>query len=118
MDKKETRLRRARQTRHKIRELRVNRLTVFRSNAHIYASITDADGSKVLVSASTVEPEVRTQLAGSGQNTDAAVAVGKRIAEKALAAGIASVAFDRAGYRFHGRVKALAEAAREAGLKF
>ncbi|MFZ9678459.1 MAG: 50S ribosomal protein L18 [Quisquiliibacterium sp.] len=118
MDKKETRLRRARQTRHKIRELRVNRLTVFRSNAHIYASITDADGAKVLVSASTVEPEVRTQLAGSGQNTDAAVAVGKRIAEKALAAGIASVAFDRAGYRFHGRVKALAEAAREAGLKF
>ena len=118
MDKKQGRLRRARQTRHKIRELRVNRLTVFRSNTHIYANITDAFGERVLVSASTLESEVRTQLGGMGSNKDAAAVVGKRIAEKALAAGIGSVAFDRAGYRFHGRVKALAEAAREAGLKF
>ena len=118
MDKKQGRLRRARQTRLKIRELRVNRLTVFRSNTHIYANITDALGERVLVSASTLESEVRTQLGGMGSNKDAAAVVGKRIAEKALAAGIGSVAFDRAGYRFHGRVKALAEAAREAGLKF
>lgn len=118
MDKKQARLRRARQTRLKIRELRVNRLTVYRSNTHIYANITDAGGEKVLVSASTVETEVRSQLGGKGGNTDAASMVGKRIAEKALQAGIDSVAFDRAGYRFHGRIKALAEAAREAGLKF
>lgn len=118
MDKKQVRLRRARQTRLKIRELRVNRLTVFRSNAHIYANITDASGDRVLVSASTAETDIRNQLGGNGGNANAAAAVGKRIAEKALAAGIASVAFDRAGYRFHGRVKALAEAAREAGLKF
>ena len=118
MDKKQARLRRARQTRLKIRELRVGRLTVFRTNTHIYANIIDAAGDKVLVSASTVESEVRTQLGGKGSNTDAASVVGKRIAEKALKAGIDSVAFDRAGYRYHGRVKALAEAAREAGLKF
>ncbi len=118
MDKKQVRLRRARQTRHKIRELRVNRLTVFRSNTHIYANITDAFGARVLVSASSLESEVRTQLGSTGNDKDAAAVVGKRIAEKALAAGIGSVAFDRAGYRFHGRVKALAEAAREAGLKF
>ena len=118
MDKKQARLRRARQTRLKIRELRVNRLTVYRSNTHIYANITDAGGEKVLVSASTVETEVRSQLGGKGANTEAASMVGKRIAEKALQAGIDSVAFDRAGYRFHGRIKALAEAAREAGLKF
>jgi large subunit ribosomal protein L18 len=121
MDKKQSRLRRARQTRHKIDELRVNRLTVFRSNAHIYASIVAAGGDRVLVSASTNESEVRSQLAGTagkGSNTAAAAMVGQRVAQKALAAGIDSVAFDRAGYRFHGRVKALAEAAREAGLKF
>ena len=121
MDKKESRLRRARQTRLKIRQLRANRLTVHRTNLHIYANITDADGAKVLVSASTLETEVRAQLAGAsgkGGNAGAAALVGKRIAEKALKAGIDSVAFDRAGFRFHGRVKALAEAAREAGLKF
>lgn len=118
MDKKQARLRRARQTRLKIRELRVGRLTVFRTNTHIYANIIDAAGEKVLVSASTVEAEVRNQLGGKGGNADAATVVGKRIAEKALKAGIDSVAFDRAGYRYHGRVKALAEAAREAGLKF
>ena len=121
MDKKQARLRRARQTRLKIRELRVGRLTVFRSNMHIYANIIDAAGEKVLVSASTVESDVRSALEGGdgkGGTAGAAAAVGKRIAERALAAGIESVAFDRAGYRYHGRVKALAEAAREAGLKF
>ena len=118
MDKKQARLRRARQTRLKIRELRVGRLTVFRTNTHIYANIIDATGGKVIVSASTVESEVRSQLGGNGGNAAAAAAVGKRIAEKALKAGVDSVAFDRAGYRYHGRVKALAEAAREAGLKF
>lgn len=118
MDKKQARLRRARQTRLKIRELRVGRLTVFRTNTHIYANIIDATGGKVIVSASTVESELRAQLGGKGSNTEAAAAVGKRIAEKALQAGVDSVAFDRAGYRYHGRVKALAEAAREAGLKF
>lgn len=118
MDKKQARLRRARQTRLKIRELRVGRLTVFRTNTHIYANIIDATGGNVIASASTVEAELRTQLGGKGSNTDAAAAVGRRIAEKALKAGVESVAFDRAGYRYHGRVKALAEAAREAGLKF
>ena len=120
-DKKASRLRRSRQTRHKISELRVNRLSVFRSNAHIYANIISPEGDRVLVSASTVEADVRAQLAGKtgrGGNADAAAIVGKRVAEKALKAGIESVAFDRSGYRYHGRVRALAEAAREAGLKF
>ena len=121
MDKKQSRLRRSLQTRHKISELRVDRLTVYRSTLHIYANILAAAGDQVLVSASTAEAEVRQQLAGQsgkGGNTAAAAIVGKRLAEKALAQGIQSVAFDRAGYRFHGRVKTLAEAAREAGLKF
>jgi large subunit ribosomal protein L18 len=121
MDKKQARLRRSRQTRLKIRELRANRLSVHRSNLHIYASIISAQGDRVLVSASSLEAEVRSQFAGQtgrGGNAGAAAAVGKRLAEKALAAGIDSVAFDRSGYRFHGRVKALADAAREAGLKF
>jgi large subunit ribosomal protein L18 len=121
MDKNQSRLRRSRQTRLKIRELRVNRLTVHRSNQHIYASIVAPSGDQILVSASTVEADLRTQVAGQtgkGGNVSAAALVGKRIAEKALQAGIDSVAFDRSGYRFHGRVKALAEAAREAGLKF
>ncbi|MFT3801311.1 MAG: 50S ribosomal protein L18 [Burkholderiaceae bacterium] len=121
MDKKQSRLRRAKQTRLRIRDQRVNRLTVYRSNQHIYASIIDESGAKVLVSASTVEGALRTELAGAsgkGGNVAAATAVGKRLAEKALAAGIDTVAFDRGGFRYHGRVKALAEAAREAGLKF
>ncbi len=119
MDKKESRLRRARQTRAKIAELKVNRLAVHRTNLHIYASIISPD-AKVLASASTAEAEVRKELAGSGKggNTAAATLVGKRVAEKALKAGIAEVAFDRSGFRYHGRVKAVAEAAREAGLKF
>ena len=121
MDKKQSRLRRAVPARRKISELGVHRLSVHRSNSHIYASIIGPSGDVVLVSASTVEPEVRQQLSGEtgkGGNTAAATLVGKRVAEKARAAGIESVAFDRSGFRYHGRVKALAEAAREAGLKF
>lgn len=121
VDKKAARLRRARQVRLKSLELRTHRLAVFRSNAHIYAQIISAEGDRILVSASTVEAEVRNQLAqatGQGGNRAAAELVGRRVAEKALKAGIESVAFDRSGYQFHGRVKALADAAREAGLKF
>ena len=115
MDKTQSRLRRARQTRIKIAELQVARLAVHRTNTHIYAQVFSPCGTKVLASASTLEAEVRAQLAdqtGKGGN------VGKRIAEKAKAAGVESVAFDRSGFRYHGRVKALADAAREAGLKF
>ena len=120
MDKKESRLRRGRQTRIKIAQLKVNRLSVHRTNLHIYANLISPD-AKVLVSASTVEAEVRAELAGKsgkGGNAAAAALIGKRIAEKAKAAGIEKVAFDRAGFAYHGRVKALAEAAREAGLQF
>ena len=116
-DKTLSRLRRARQTRHKIREVGAVRLTVHRTNAHIYALITSAAGDRVLASASTVEKEVRGQLK-SGGNRKAAQMIGSRIAAKAKEKGIEKVAFDRAGYRYHRRVKALAEAAREAGLKF
>ena len=118
MYKKQSRLRRARQTRLKIAQLRVNRLAVYRTNTHIYASIIDPSGGKVLVSASTVEPDLRKALSGKGSNIAAAAAVGKRVAEKAKAAGITSVAFDRSGFKYHGRVKALADAAREGGLQF
>ena len=117
IDKNSARLRRARQTRLKIRELGAVRLTVHRSNTHIYAQITSAGGDKVLASASSLEKDLRAKLKNGG-NKSAAEAVGQRIAEKAKAAGIKSVAFDRAGYRYHGRVKALAEAARAGGLKF
>ncbi len=120
LNKKDQRIRRSRQTRVRIALQRVARLTVFRSNLHIYASVISDDGTKVLATASTVEKEVRDQLAasGSGGNVAAAQIIGKRIAEKAKAAGIEKVAFDRAGFAYHGRVKALAEAAREAGLQF
>ena len=120
LSKNDQRLRRSRQTRARIATQRVARLTVFRSNLHIYASVISDDGAKVLASASTAEKEVRESLgaAGKGGNAAAAAIVGKRIAERAKAAGVESVAFDRAGYAYHGRVKALAEAAREAGLKF
>ena len=113
----EARIRRSRATRAKIAQLRAVRLTVHRSNAHIYAQVIDATGSKVLASASTAEKDVRGSLKNGG-NIKAAAEIGKRIAEKAKSLGIAEVAFDRSGYRYHGRVKALAEAAREAGLKF
>ena len=111
------RLRRARKTRIRIAEQRAVRLTVGRSNRHIYAQIIAPNGDKVLASASTLEADMRTQMKNGG-NKAAATAVGKRIAEKAKALGIDAVAFDRAGFRFHGRVKALADAAREGGLKF
>lgn len=117
MNKKATRLRRVRKTRAKISELKAVRLTVYRSNLHIYAQIISGCGSRVLAAASTVEPAVRGE-ASNGGNVAAAVSVGKAIAERAKAAGIETVAFDRAGFHYHGRVKALAEAAREAGLKF
>jgi large subunit ribosomal protein L18 len=117
IEKKQSRLRRSRRTRAKIAELKAVRLTVNRSNTHIYAQVIDASGSKVLASASSAEKALRAELKNGG-NIKAAVVVGKLIAEKAKKAGVETVAFDRSGYRFHGRVKALAEAAREAGLKF
>lgn len=117
MDKKLTRLRRARKTRAKIAELKVARLCVHRSNSHIYAQIIDGGGARVLAAASTVEEDVRKQ-APVGGNVKAAVLIGKLIAERARTAGVETVAFDRSGFMYHGRVKALAEAAREGGLKF
>ncbi len=117
LDKKQTRLRRARKSRAKIRELAVNRLSVHRTPQHIYAQIIGPDGGTVLAAASTVEKDVRKGTKSTG-NIAAAAIVGARIAEKAKAAGIDTVAFDRGGFRYHGRVKALADAAREAGLKF
>ena len=117
MDKNIARLRRAKTTRSHIRDLGVARLTVLRSGQHIYAQVFTADGSKVLASASTVQTDVREGLK-NGKNSDAASRVGKLIAERALAAGVEKVAFDRSGYRYHGRIKALAEAAREGGLQF
>ena len=116
-DKNVARLRRARRTRSKIAELKVVRLAVHRTNSHIYAQVIAPSGDKVLVSASTIEPEVCKSIKNGG-NVEAAAQVGKRIAEKAKKLGIETVAFDRGGYRYHGRVKALAEAARENGLKF
>ncbi len=120
LNKKEQRLRRARQTRLRIADQKVVRLTVHRTNLHIYASVISGDSCQVLTSASTVEADVRKVLGGQskGSNVPAATLVGRRVAEKALAIGISKVAFDRAGYAYHGRVKALAEAAREAGLQF
>jgi large subunit ribosomal protein L18 len=120
LTKKEQRLRRSRQTRARIANQGAARLTVFRSNLHIYASVVSGEGDRILASASTAEKEVRDQLGGGGKggNVAAAALVGKRLAEKAKAAGVDKVAFDRAGFAYHGRVKALAEAAREAGLQF
>ena len=124
LSKKDQRVRRSRQTRARIAVQRVARLTVYRSNLHIYASVISDDGSKVLASASTLEKPTSArkspaiEVAGKGGNVSAASIVGKRIAEKAKAAGIERVAFDRAGFAYHGRIKALADAAREAGLQF
>lgn len=114
-DKKASRLRRARRARAKISELRVNRLCVHRTPRHIYAQIIDPTGGKVLASASTVEKDLKSKATG---NIEAATSVGSLIAERAKSAGITEVAFDRSGFKFHGRVKALADAAREAGLAF
>ena len=124
LNKKNQRIRRSRQTRARIAVQRVARLTVFRTNLHIYATVISDDGTKVLATASTAEVEVRkamavdSQATGKGGNVAAATIIGKRIAEKAKAAGVEKVAFDRAGFAYHGRVKALADAAREAGLQF
>jgi large subunit ribosomal protein L18 len=112
-----SRLRRARKTRAKIAELKVTRLSVHRTNTHIYAQIIAESGDKVLASASTLEAEVRKSIKNGG-NIAAAAEIGKRIAEKAKAAGVTTVAFDRSGYKYHGRIKALADAARENGLSF
>ena len=124
LSKNDQRLRRSKQTRTRIALQRVARLTVHRTNLHIYASVISDDGARVLASASTAEADVRkevagdSKVAGKGGNVAAASIVGKRIAEKAKAAGIERVAFDRAGFAYHGRIKALADAAREAGLQF
>jgi large subunit ribosomal protein L18 len=117
MNKNDSRLRRARRARVKIRSLGVARLTVHRTPRHMYAQIIDSQTGRVVVAASTVQSSVREGLTGTG-NAAAASAVGRVIAEKALAAGVERVAFDRSGFRYHGRVKALADAARESGLKF
>ena len=115
--RKAARLRRAKKTRFRIRRAATNRLCVFRSHQHVYAQIIESSGGRVLVSASTTEREIREQI-GYGGNVGAAAEVGKRLAEKAKDAGIRRVAFDRSGYKYHGRVKALADAAREGGLEF
>ncbi len=117
MDKKTSRLRRAKRTRAKIKELAVARLSVHRTPRHIYAQVIAGDTQKVVATASTVGKDLRADIKYSG-NVEAAVAVGKSIAEKAKAAGVTEVAFDRSGFKYHGRVKALADAARENGLKF
>ena len=117
MDKKERRQRRAKRTRAKIRQLRMNRLCVHRTPRHIYAQIIASDTGQVVAAASTLTKELRESLKTTG-NSEAAAAVGKLIAERAKAAGIEQVAFDRSGFVFHGRIKALADAAREAGLVF
>jgi len=117
MEKKIARLRRAKKTRSHIRRMAVPRLTVYRSGRHIYAQVIAAEGGQVIAAASTVQKEVREGLK-STSNKDAAKAVGKAVGERAVAAGISDVAFDRSGYQYHGRIAELADAARESGLKF
>jgi large subunit ribosomal protein L18 len=117
MDKKTSRLRRAKRARSKIRELGANRLTVHRTPRHMYAQVISPDCDKVLASASTLDADVKKDIKASG-NVDAAAAVGKAIAERAKKAGITEVSFDRSGFKYHGRIKALADAARENGLQF
>ena len=120
MDKKQARLRRSARGRAKIRELGVFRLCIFRTPSNIYAQVIapGTTGDMVVASASTLEKEIRTSLNGHAGNTTAAIAVGKVIADRARVAGVQRVAFDRSGFSYHGRVKALADAAREAGLQF
>jgi large subunit ribosomal protein L18 len=117
MDKKLARQTRARKTRARIAEQRIVRLCVNRTNSHIYAQLISADGAKIIATASTAEAATRAQSPNGG-NKSAAALVGTAIAQKAKAAGVERVAFDRSGFRFHGRIKALADAAREAGLQF
>lgn len=116
-DVKSNRIRRAKKTRMRIREQGKNRLSIHRTPRHIYAQIIAANGSEILTSASSVQADVNKDLKSTG-NVEAAIAVGKAIAEKAKAAGITGIAFDRSGFKYHGRVKALADAARENGLEF
>lgn len=116
-DKKQARLRRAKQTRLRIQKLKVVRLSVHRSNSHIYAQLFDDLKGKVLASASTLDPSIRKEV-DNGSNVKAAALVGGLIGSRAISAGIKSVAFDRSGFKYHGRIKALADAAREAGLEF
>ncbi|MCB1759157.1 MAG: 50S ribosomal protein L18 [Gammaproteobacteria bacterium] len=118
MEKKLTRLRRARRARAKIRELGICRLTIFRTPRHMYAQVISADGNSVVASASTLDKGIKESLNGASGNATAAASVGKAIAERAKAAGVEQVAFDRSGFKYHGRVKALADAARENGLQF
>ncbi len=118
MDKKSSRIRRATRARAKIRELRVHRLTVHRTPRHIYAQIIAPDGATVVTSASTLDKSLRGDVSGHAGNSGAAAMIGKAIAERAKAAGVEQVAFDRSGFKYHGRVKALADAARENGLQF
>ncbi len=117
IDKKTARLRRARRARAKIRELGVHRLCIYRTPRHIYAQVISPGGGQVLATASSLQPELKSAGGYTG-NVTMAVAVGRAIAEKAKAAGISRVAFDRSGFKFHGRIKALADAAREGGLEF
>ncbi len=117
MSKKTARIRRGKRSRMKMRELGVDRLSIYRSSRHIYAQIISGEDNRVIASASTVEKNMRDSLSYTG-NADAAAAVGKMVAERAKEKGVESVAFDRSGFKYHGRVKALAEAAREAGLQF
>lgn len=114
-DKKQSRLRRAKRTRAKISELRVNRLCVYRSPRHIYAQVISPSGGEILASASTLDKTVRSGKTG---NIEAATKIGTLIAQRAKEAGVTNVAFDRSGYAYHGRIKALADAAREGGLEF
>jgi len=118
VDKKEGRLRRSRKARAKIRELGVDRLCVYRTPRHIYAQVIKADGGQVVASASTLDAKIKGDIQGHSGNVAAATVVGKAVAERAKSAGITRVAFDRSGYKYHGRVKALADAARENGLEF
>ena len=117
MSTEKSRLRRAKKSRAKMAELHVTRLTVYRSNSNIYAQIIDGNNNRVIATASTTEAEVKKTLKNTS-NKDAAIAIGKRIAEKAVKAGVKEIAFDRSGYKYHGRIKALAESARENGLTF
>jgi large subunit ribosomal protein L18 len=117
MDKKQSRMKRALKLRSKIKKLNVTRLSIHKTSQHIYAQVISADGTKTLASASTTQSDIRANLKNTG-NIAAAAEVGKFIAQKAIAAGVSEVAFDRSGFKYHGRVKALADAAREAGLKF
>lgn len=115
--KKKARLRRARKTRANIRNKNATRLSVYRTPRHFYAQVMSADGAKVLASASTLDAEVRKEVSNGG-NKDAAKAVGTKLAQRAVESGIETVAFDRSGFKYHGRIAAFADAAREAGLKF